>query len=443
MATLPEKQFNFNPKVHVSHTGGELSTDAGLTLVKEMMVQLDFSSLAQQFVQFNDQRHYYRHDNVSLLEQIILQLIAGYNTDLAANQLSADPIFKLLLAKPSLASQASLSRFWRRCDDQTITSLQTLNQVMLDQARLAANQTELIIDIDSTHADTYGHQEQADFNAHYGTIGYHPLVAFDGQKGHCLKAQLRPGNVYTSSEVAPFLTPLLEHYRQSLPCTTIMVRGDSGFATPDLYKACEANGAFYLIRLKANRKLSQLAEIFIQIDDAHCWEKAETHYYATTYQAGSWAAPRQIYIRSTRPAGELLFEHDYLVTNFTNLDAENAFKLYRQRGTMENYIKEAKAGFCFDKTDSSRFSDNQARMMLSVLAYNLLSLMKQLAFPEQHRGLRIDTIRLWLFKIAGKLVHSGRKFQLKLSRHHVHQDLFYQLLAKIQSIQWQGPYAQG
>ncbi|KZU29545.1 hypothetical protein Nizo2535_2144 [Lactiplantibacillus plantarum] len=51
-------------------------------------------------------------------------------------------------------------------------------------------------------------------------------------------------------------------------------------------------------------------------------------------------------------------------------------------------------------------------------------------------------IQLWLFKIAGKLVHSGRKIQLKLSTYHVHQVLFYQLLAKIQSIQWQGRYAQ-
>lgn len=63
-------------------------------------------------------------------------------------------------------------------------------------------------------------------------MGYHPLLAFDGQNGHCLKAQLRLGSVYTSSEVAPFLTPLLEYYRQSLPCTEVVVRGDSGFTTP-------------------------------------------------------------------------------------------------------------------------------------------------------------------------------------------------------------------
>ncbi|ANJ69830.1 hypothetical protein FBA2_07530 [Latilactobacillus curvatus] len=110
--------------------------------------------------------------------------------------------------------------------------------------------------------------------------------------------------------------------------------------------------------------------------------------------------------------------------------------LYHRRGQMENDIKEAKAGFYFDKTDSSHFIENEARMMLSVLAYNLISFMKQLALPKQHTGSRIGTLRLRLFKMAGKLVHGRRQLRLKLSSHQVHQTLFYQVLAKIQAIKW-------
>lgn len=47
----------------------------------------------------------------------------------------------------------------------------------------------------------------------------------------------------------------------------MLVRGDSGFATPELYDTCETNAAFYLIRLKANHKLNHLAEAFVTIDD--------------------------------------------------------------------------------------------------------------------------------------------------------------------------------
>lgn len=61
--------------------------------------------------------------------------------------------------------------------------------------------------------------------------------------------------------------------------------------------------------------------------------------------------------------------------------------------------------------------------------------MRQL-LPAQHQRLQITTLRLWLFKVTGKLVTSGRQLYLKLSRHHVYQDLFYQLLARIQVLQW-------
>lgn len=433
MKTLPEKRANFNPKIHISHTGGELSTDAGLILIKELMVKLGFSQLVDQLVTFDDQRHYYRHANFQLLEQVILQLIAGYAADLAAKNLRHDPIFKLLLGQPQLASQPSLSRFWQRFDEQTLTSLQTVNQALLDQVQLRTNQTELVIDLDSTHADTYGNQEQTAFNAHYGTRGYHPLVAFDGQTGHFLKAQLRPGNVYTSTEIKPFLTPLLKHYQHTLPCQEIMVRADSGFATPELYTICEAYQTHYLVRLKTNRQLAHLAESFIQIGDDQPWSETEIHYHTTTYQAGSWDHSRKIFIKSTRLAGELRFQHEYLVTNFTELGAETAFAAYHQRGKMENYLKEAKTGFYFDKTDSSSFIANHARMILSLLAYNLVSFLKQL-LPAAQAGLSVGTLRLWLFKIAGKVVHSGRKIQLKLSYHHVYRNLFYQLLARIQAL---------
>ncbi len=47
MATLQEKRINFNPKLTVSNTGGNLSTDAGLILVKEFMDSLGFLELVK------------------------------------------------------------------------------------------------------------------------------------------------------------------------------------------------------------------------------------------------------------------------------------------------------------------------------------------------------------------------------------------------------------
>ena len=82
---------------------------------------------------------------------------------------------------------------------ETILTLQVLNQDLIGKARLVRNDTNMIIDLDSTHSDTFAQQEQTAYNAHYGTNGYHPLVAFDGLTGDFLKAKLRSGNQYTSN----------------------------------------------------------------------------------------------------------------------------------------------------------------------------------------------------------------------------------------------------
>lgn len=158
---------------------------------------------------------------------------------------------------------------------------------MLDKVRMERNNTQMIIDLDSTHSDTFGNQEKTEYNAHYGTQGYHPLVAFDGLTGDFLKAELRSGNVYTSKGVKDFLAPMLTHYRQVLPCTDILVRGDSGFATPEVYDTCESNESFYVIRLKSNKVVEKLAETFVLVGDDHPWEEREVHCYSAFYQANS------------------------------------------------------------------------------------------------------------------------------------------------------------
>ena len=435
MVTLQENAVKFNNNLIVSHDGGRLSSDSGLILIDELMDAFQFTQLSKKIVRFNDSRKYWTHTNHKLLKQLVLQIVAGYNTDSAANILQHDPVLQTLSIDEPLASQSSISRFYDRVVVETILTLQVLNQDLIDKARLVRNDTNMIIDLDSTHSDTFGHQEQTAYNAHYGTNGYHPLVAFDGLTGDFLKAKLRSGNQYTSKGVKEFLEPLLAHYNQTIPTTDILVRGDSGFATPDVYDLCDLYENQYVIRLKANRNLYRLAEEFVFYDNQHPWDEKEVYYHSVSYQASSWFKPRRVCIRSTREVGELLFKHSFIVTNFSeNISAKRVFETYNKRGTMENYIKEAKNSFFFDKTDSPRFIENEARMMISLLAYNLVNFLRTLCFEPKSKGLQVNTIRLRLFKVAGKLVNTARQTYLKLSSYHVHQREFYAVFRKIQRI---------
>lgn len=99
----------------------------------------------------------------------------------------------------------------------------------MDKVHQYWDSKSIIPGLDSTHADTYGDRDDATFNTHYGTIGFHPLVAFDGIAGDFLKAKLRPGSVYTSNGVVNFIRPVISHYNEKFPDTIPFLRGDSGF----------------------------------------------------------------------------------------------------------------------------------------------------------------------------------------------------------------------
>src|SRR5699024_3956721 len=141
-----------------------------------------------------------------------------------------------------------------------------------------------------------------------------------------------------------------EHYKQAIPTTDILVRGDSGFATPHIYELCEKYDNHFVIRLKHNNKLYQLAEEFILYDNNHPWDEKEEYYYSVPYQDGSWSKSRRVCIRSTRDVGELLFSHAFIVTNFSdNVSSERVFETYQNVDRWKTTLKKLKIAFTLTK----------------------------------------------------------------------------------------------
>ena len=79
-----------------------------------------------------------------------------------------------------------------------------------------------------------------------------------------IKIQLRDGTKYSSTGVVEFLQPILDEYLEDFPEIKLLLRGDSGFATPSLYKQCEENGTGYVIRLKENAVLRDMVNSCIR-----------------------------------------------------------------------------------------------------------------------------------------------------------------------------------
>lgn len=71
---------------------------------------------------------------------------------------------------------------------------------------------------------------------------------------------------------------LLEEFIKDFPDIPLYLRGDSGFASPDLYEVLEEKDCKYAIRLKENKTLIKLAE-----------EENQALYRATKYNQVDYA----------------------------------------------------------------------------------------------------------------------------------------------------------
>lgn len=220
-----------------------------------------------------------------------------------ADELKHDPALTTILEKEELASQPTMSRLNQKLDLDTMKEFQLVNQTMIERYYELEPPKVLVLDIDSSHSPTYGDQHGSCFNAHYGEDGYHPLFVFDGTTGDCIKASLRSGNVYTSRQVVSFIGPVLKRFRKKYPEVKIIIRADSGFATPELFKLCETLGADYVIRLKSNKRLQRTADAFVDeiAAEVDVYEGHHVFYRECLYRAGSWDQEQKVVLKLEKP----------------------------------------------------------------------------------------------------------------------------------------------
>ena len=241
-----------NRQIKINFDGGDLSSDAGLLLIKEFISKLGIERLLNRSFKTNDSAVFRYHTDRDNLLQMIYMIMAGYFEDDASDELTKDPIFRAVLEKSALASQPTVSRFFNRMDEDTLKQFQEISQILRKRIYSIQMPQAVILDLDSTLLAAYGKQEGRAFNFHYRSNGYHPLVCYDGITGDLIKIQLRDGAAYSCTGVTDFLQPILDEYLNDYPTIHLLLRGDSGFATPDLYKQCEENGTSYVIRLMEN-----------------------------------------------------------------------------------------------------------------------------------------------------------------------------------------------
>lgn len=426
-------RLNFNRKLKMEFHGTTVTSDAGLLAYRELDEHLGLTSMADEI--FKDPRsdRNTQHTIRACMRQSIFSKVGGYEDTNDAERLRVDPAMRQVIGgraeERKAASVSAMGRFETEIltDERNYRSLSELSGRWIDRVHKRAGLEKLILDLDSSESETYGEQEGSAYNGHFGCTCYHSLFCFN-QLGDAEGAMLREGNVHSAHEWRALLEPIIERYRDR--DIKKFFRGDGAFGKPGLYRLLEEERYKYAIRLKANNILYKHIKHLLTRPVGRPPKKPQVFYESFYYRAGSWKKRRRVVAKVEWHRGDLFPRVGFIVTNLSWW-SKNVVAFYNKRGTAEQWIKEGKNAVKWTKLSCHDFRDNEVRLQLFALAYNLGNFMRRLALPRSVEKWSLTTMREKLIKIGAKVVHHARYITFQMAEVAVPYKLFEQILGKI------------
>ena len=441
-------QPTFNRAIRVEARADQVTSDAGVVLLRELEEKLGITSwLAGRLVDPRDPSRV-QHSLPELFRTRLLTTVMGWTNQDDIKRLSSDPALRLAASDArgeaaadttELASQPTLSRMMALLSNPT--NLELLNEALAVlagrslRAQNGGKPVEVVLDIDSIVLEVHGHQDGSAYNGQYGLTAYHPLVAVIGETGDIVGIWLRPGNAHTASQAVEFMEGVITRVEAQIGPVRA-VRLDAGFPSEPLMEALETHGTPYVARIRKNTCLTGLADwaILAMLPPP---ETTRTQFKEMTYQAGSWSrARRLVYVRIDEPGG-LFSRGFFLVSSIPTetLAADELLALYRRRGCAEDafgqWMGAVSPTLCSTNRKKSTFRGeapkteavpvdpiavNEANLILSALASNLLVAFRRLVVVATSTPWRLDRLRDQILKVGARVIRGARRITLCVAR---------------------------
>ena len=405
--------------IHLNFDGAKMSSNAGLTLLRETERRHGLASLVASCLTDRRDPNKTQHSLDEIARFRIMMIAAGYEDGNDAVNLRHDPAFKLALERDpdtgaALCSQPTISRMENLANTRDLV-LMAHEMVRFYCASFAHEPRQIVLDIDDTFDTVHGHQQLSLFNAYYDEYGFQPIVVFDSE-GRLVGAVLRPARRPSGKEAAAHIRRLIRQIRRHWPTTTILLRADSHYGTPEVLDLCDRLGLQYVLGLSKNARLQQQVQgLEGSTAERYALKGEKLRRFKTfSYAARSWTKERRVIARVE--VGSMGRDTRFIVTNLTGPRGKYLYeKIYCARGHAENHIKSWKAHLASDRTSCSKASANQMRLMLHGCAYWLWWSLRA-ACPKRSvwRRAQFDTLRLHLVKLAATIVEKKTRIVITL-----------------------------
>lgn len=417
-------------------TDKEITAWGGMGLMKRMLDHLGFDAALQAcgLPQPGSNRGYRPEQ---LITQFMLSVWCGANRFEHGEVTRHDPVLKRLFGFKRMANFKAVMRLFNKFTQSTNESvMDCLYGWMFGQIAING----ITLDLDSTVMTRYGTQEGAarGYNpAKRGRASHHPLMAFVADTRMIANCWLRPGNSSSANNVQAFLANTLHRLGGKQVC---LLRADSGFSDSAFLDHLDERQLHHIIALRQTQPLQRAlvsAEGWWVLQDEHGKPVEGIELTRFRYQATTWSKPRwvigirqHIEQRAAAKGKTLnLFADDPVIGKYrfsalvTDLDlpAEVIWRTYRGRADCENRIKELKVDFAADSFNMKDFWATEATLNTVMLAYNLMSLLRQVllktsAVKQSSTSVQhtLQTLRYKLFAKAAYITTESRKPILNL-----------------------------
>jgi hypothetical protein len=446
-------------KVVVDFSGGTLSSDAGVLLLRQVDQSLGLSrGLAACFDDSRDLR-YADHAVQELVSQRLYGMALGYEDINDHERLRLDPLMAVACNKGdplgtdrvhqkgiALAGASTLNRL--ELSNSKTTRYHKISHdpdkiqaclLQMGVRCLPRHARELVIDLDAMGHVLHGLQEGRHFRANYDEYCYLPLYAFVGSIP--LWAQLRTSNQDGAAGAVEALEQIVAAIRRRCRRARIIIRADSGFCREEIMAWCERQNpmVYYCLGLpKKSTLIERLEPALAQARARRCLTGAPSARVFTEFEyqtTRSWSRARRVIGKAeVMAAGD---NSRFIVTNlpsqgFKDDEDRSRFspaRLYEEfycgRGEMENTLKQQVLDLEADRMSTHYLASNQLRLWFATLAYLLLERMRAWALrgSELERA-TVGSVRLKLLKVAAQVSVSVRRVYVQLSSAYPMQTLF-------------------